>query len=327
MSGLAMESYCKFDASKVAEYCAANTLDKTLVAPGDCSTWRYSRGALDSDRSALERCRRLGKPGCHIEDRRGDLCFKWAVPDWAQPHFRNYCAAKTPKNFFMRSDATRVYWLHENRVTNEKCPGCYLFDHNGARCPCTDPGDMRCKMQACMQYEPYWCWATSVAMVAGYYFPDRYPNTRGDGPNCRGLECKIVGEFHYPKTPGICCRDKDHCKNSHAKSGTDIINALNKYTEMFWTRVNAPVDPLLLKRVLMDGHPVVWDVRLPEGGGHAMVIGGTDGMGNFFVHDSMNAEGKGSYQILPWAAVLSLKAGVATMWGAYVPISYVQQAR
>lgn len=126
--GLAAESYCNFDASKVEAYCKENTLDKTLVAPGDCSTWRYSKGALDSDRRALETCHRLGKAGCHVEDRRGDVCFSFGVPDWAQIHFQNYCAAKTPKNFFMRSDATRVYWLHGSSSALKPCNTSRLGD-------------------------------------------------------------------------------------------------------------------------------------------------------------------------------------------------------
>lgn len=332
LSGLASESYCNFHPSKVAKYCAANTLDKTLAAPGDCSTWFYSVGALDSDRKALDSCRGLGKSGCHIEDRRGDLCFTMAVPDWALGHFKNYCAAKTPKNFFMASDASQLWWQHESKVQDGKCPGCYLYDHNGARCPCSGPGDMRCKIQACMQYQPYWCWATSVAMVAGYYFPHRYPNTKGDGPNCRGLECKIVGEFHYPTTPDICCQDKDRCRNDSAPSGAFLIKALNRYTQMTWTRVAGTVDPLMLRRVLMDGHMVLWDVTMVGGGGHVMVMGGTDGMGNFYIHDSMNADGKGSFQTLPWGGVLSYLMpwgdhGIGTLSGVYVPSSYAGQGR
>lgn len=329
---LAAESYCHFTPARVAKYCAVSTMDKTLVAPGDCSTYWYAEGALDSDRTALDRCKKAGRSGCHIEDRQGDICFAWSVPDWAQPHFRNYCAARTPKNFFMRSDATRVYWLHEDRVSNEQCPGCYLYDHNGGRCPCKKaPGDMRCQLQACVQYEPYWCWATSVSIVAGYYFPQKFPNGGSDGPNCRGLECKIVGELHYPKTPDICCKNKDHCSNSHANSGADIVNALNLYTKIPWTRVNAPVNVLLVKNVLMDGHPIVWDVKLPgsagAGNGHAMIMGGTDGNGLFYVHDSMNTKGKGSFQMLTWAEIMWYKLpwadGVAELWGVYVPSHYV----
>jgi len=83
-------------------------------------------------------------------------------------------------------------------------------------------------------------------------------------------------------------------------------------------------------RVMLDGNPIVWDVKLPPpmGGGHAMVMGGTDGEGTFYVHDPMNADGIGSFQSLRWSELLQYKlpwqkGGVAELWGVYVPSKYV----
>lgn len=335
---LTQEAYCHFTPAHVAAYCEVKTMDKTLVAPADCKTWRYNYGSLDSDRDALERCRTAGLSGCHIEDRQGDMCFTAGMQAWAQEHFRDYCAARTPKNFFMRSDGSRLWWTNESDVSHTQCPGCYLYDHNGGRCPCNnEPGDMRCHLQGCVQYQPYWCWATSVAIVAGYYFPDQHPNTGGDGPNCRGLECEIVGQILYPHDPGMCCRDKDRCWKSHARNGDDIVDALNLYTKIPWSQVYPAnnVHESIVRTVLMDGHPILWDVVMPGGdgkgaaGGHTMIIGGTDGKGLFYVHDSMNTHGKGSFQTLTWSQILSYELpwteGAATLCGVYVPSHYVSR--
>jgi len=326
-------STCRFQPSEVVNYCKANTMDKTLVAPADCSASSYRYGDLDSDKKSLEACQAAGHEGCHIVDRSGDMCFTCNMPDFAQKWFGDYCADTTfaAKNFFMKGDCSRVYWLHEGAASEEQCPGCFLFDHNGGKCPSgIKRSDMRSRMAGCVQYQPYWCWATSVSIMAGYYFPNSYPNGGHDGPNCRGMECRIVGEYHFPETPNKCCQDKDACFHLEAGSGARIVDALNRYTKIPWTRINVPVSESLVTRVMLDGNPIVWDVKLPPpmGGGHAMVMGGTDGEGTFYVHDPMNADGIGSFQSLRWSELLQYKlpwqkGGVAELWGVYVPSKYV----
>jgi len=166
-------------------------------------------------------------------------------------------------------------------------------------------------------------------MIAGYYFPEMHPNRNvdGSGPNCHGMECKIVGEAHYPENPGVCCKDKDYCGDSAGKASD--IRALNFYTKMTWAYAKAPVSQVLLENVLMDGHPVMWNVQWTDGGAHVMVIGGTDGQGNFYVHDPMNKAGRGSWQTLRLSEILYYRPpwsnAVGSMLGAYVPSNYASR--
>jgi len=329
-------SWCTPEAWVLKEYCALQTLNKVLTAPGDCSANWYWHGALDTDEMALKSCRQSGKWGCHVVDRQGDACFHVAeVRDWAQKHFKNYCAATTPKSFFMKPDGNQVWWLtDEGPPTQQQCPQCLLYDRNGGKCPCDGPGDMRCKLQACVQYQPYWCWATTVSIVAGYYFPQRYPNTEGDGPNCRGVQCRIVGQIKYPNNPDKCCQDKDSCFD-HDGSVRDITTALEMWTQMPWKPVKVPAHASiwgthahLLMRVLYDGHPVIMDVTLTTGEGHVVLIGGTDGNGNYYVHDPLNLKGKGSFQVLPWSGLLRFQTTttLSTIYSIYVPSHFHLQA-
>lgn len=282
----------------------------------------------------MEYCTSHGYNGCHIEDRQGDACFAKTVEDfgamWGTSHWDTYCDLPTPKSWYMTTDASNARYTLSFTKPNY-CTDCYLYDINGMRCPCKGPSDMRCKLQACLQYQEDWCWATSVAIVSGYYLPGMYPNGGPGGPNCHGFECKIVGSKFFPSDPNRCCEDKDSCSTGSGGTGTDIINGLTQYTGLSWSYVPpAKITQEFFERVLSDRNVMVMGVAWAEGSGHVMVVGGTDGQGTFYLHDPYNIKGKGSFQSLSWKELVNYnqtyygKIHHGTMNQAYVPSSFME---
>jgi hypothetical protein len=298
--------HVNLDNPGIRAYCDANTVNKVLVFSGDCRRFTWVHGVLDIDRAAMESCRRAGLTGCQVIDRQGDACFACKhVPSSASKNFARYCAARTPKSWYMTSSCGFSAWSSSsNPPPGCQGKGCHLFDYNGLRCPCNGvKGDFRCKLQPCLQYNPDWCWATSVSVIAGYYRPGEYPNHDDHGPNCRGVECRIVGEQHHPKDPSACCRNKKLCA-TESGSYLDIVQALGRYTGIGWGVKQGIISQNLLTKILLDRHPMMVGVVWQNGGGHVMVLGGTNGHGIFYLHDPFHPDGRGSFQSLTYDQVV-----------------------
>jgi hypothetical protein len=321
------------NAGSMLAYCNANSLDKALVSNGDCSAWYYGFDAHDVDKTTLGFCTSGGYSGCHVEDRGGSACFpSCGIPDFEAStgdtdDWGFYCAASTPKQWFMSADCSAARWSTGNNNVPE---GMMLYSYNGYRCPETAAvGDMRTKIQGCLQYENEWCWATSITIVAGFYDPATYPNHDSAGPNCRGTVCWIVGVAHYPDDPDQCCQDKDSC--NQPGTGADIVNMLTQFTPKSWVFLPS-ISEELLARVLQDQNPVIYGIAYPGGGGHVMTIVGTDGNGVFYVFDPFFVHGRGSFQSLTYDGLVNYQTpgypgqdpsfGSGTMNQAYVPSQY-----
>lgn len=325
-------SICDFDPSAMEAYCNANSLDKAAVSNGDCSAWWWSFDAHDVDAAALGLCQSGGGEDCHVEDRGGSACFSCGISDFEDAtgdtdDWTAYCGAGTPKQWFMSADCAGARWVTGD---NDVPDGMMLYSYNGYQCPDTGVvGDMRSKIQGCLQYENEWCWATSIIIVAGYYDPDTYPNHDSAGPNCRGAVCKLVGEAHFPDDPDQCCQDKDSC--NQPGTGDDVVNMLTQDTGRPWVFVPTLSEDLLVQ-ILQDENPVVFGIAYPDGGGHVMVIVGTDGNGIFYVFDPFFVHGRGSFQSLTYDGLLNYQTpgyagedpsfGSGTMNQAYVPSQY-----
>ncbi|CAK0873055.1 unnamed protein product [Prorocentrum cordatum] len=174
-----------------------------------------------------------------------------------------------------------------------------LLDHNGANCPARGIGDLRDKLHACLQYRREWCWATSVALVANYYKPDLIKIV---DDNCRGLECEIVGSLNHRD----CCSNKDACADINGTAG-DITIALHRFSDQRFRVWWSSLSQERLQQILIDGNPVVIAIDWNTGGGHVMLIGGTNGQGVFYLHDPMNIEGEGSFQSLAYADIIAYR--------------------
>lgn len=330
---------CKIDPSHpdVDEYCRLTTMAKSLVTSGDCVGWWYGYGSHDNDVWPLKNCRGWG---CHVVDRSGSKCFTCDETDYARISGNNhawhdYCAARTPKYWFMAQDCSTAHW--GQGTGDNDAQGQVFYSYNGDKCPrCTGvKGDMRCHIQACLQYETLWCWATAVIVVAGYYHPDQYPNHDDTGANCRGAECRVVGAQHNPDDPDMCCRNKNSC--NRAGTGKDITDSLLRFTGFswkylyLWGKSYTSRFERLLTQILQDSHPVIFGIAYPDGGGHIMVIAGTDGNGIFYVHDPFNIGGRDSFQLLTYGQIVNYQRpagyaepeGSGTMDQAYVPSQYI----
>jgi len=329
-------SICDIDPTdeNIAAYCNSNSLDKSLVSNGDCSAWYYGFDAHDVDSSILGFCTSSGEDGCHVEDRGGSACWSSScgIPDFETAtgdtdDWGIYCAAATPKQWFMSADCSAAQW---STGDNDVPEGQMLYSFNGYQCPDTGVvGDMRAKMQGCLQYENEWCWATSITIVAGFYDPDTYPNHDSAGPNCRGTVCQIVGLAHYPDNPDQCCQDKDSC--NAPGTGADMIDMLGQFTPNSYVFLPTISEDLFVQ-ILQDQNPVIYGIAYPDGGGHIMTIAGTDGNGIFYLFDPFFVHGRGSFQSLTFDGLLNYQTpgyvgedpsfGSGTMNQVYVPSQY-----
>jgi len=173
--------------------------------------------------------------------------------------------------------------------------------------------DLRSSLPACMQYTPDWCWATVTAQLAGYFDPTHNPES-GDyeklgtsglhenaqrSESCLGEECRIVGSQFAPSIMDACCsEDVEPFRSSYlCDTGADvgtIEKAIDWATSQSYVAKEGPLKEEDLIAVLNKGHPVPYAVLWVDPdtgmyrGGHIMILGGCNGQGKYFLHDSLS---------------------------------------
>lgn len=226
--------------------------------------------------------------------------------------WRQYCAATGNTAFVASRTGSFVAW-HSGSESREQAvlaamarcgnmssgeEACAPFDVNGAKCtPAPGAHDLRAKLPACLQAEPDWCWATGVAEIAdffGYHGPRsnvsessfRDP-TAYSHTHCGGLVCQIVGAVHAPNDPGKCCRHRDACG---ADTGTlwNAANTITTFSGKSYMPYTGFPSAAMLDTIFEKGFPVEMQVVWSSGGGHMVILAGTDGRGRYYLHDPLN---------------------------------------
>jgi len=139
--------------------------------------------------------------------------------------------------------------------------------------------DMTHKMPVCYQICDEWCWATTVTMTSDYYKGQSY---------CQGFECSVAShEFG-----GQCCPWSNSCHNKYNEPGSacnkggtsdQMRDAASYFTGGSFT-TSGPMSQTDLDNALNSGRIIMIAVRWPQGGGHALLIGGC-GNGYYYLHD------------------------------------------
>lgn len=237
----------------------------------------------------------------------------WGIAGITTPKLSTY-----PSTVMVTVSITmKAYILRRNqaKLTCESYAGvgnCMLYDDGGvSKAP-------HC-MPACQQRFNQWCWATTVASIASYWEPDRYTATGPD--TCMGISCEIASRVWTTHGGGVYggYGRQVHCCPNHGQDGGALEwdNECNQpnslYASAQWLNNETGKhyvfhesfvpNKMRLQDVLRRG-PIIALISWGVGrGGHYILIAGTNGLGDFWVHDPFVGNQAGKYEILTYAQI------------------------
>mmetsp|Transcript_8727 Transcript_8727/g.26879 ORF Transcript_8727/g.26879 Transcript_8727/m.26879 type:complete len:309 (-) Transcript_8727:99-1025(-) len=175
--------------------------------------------------------------------------------------------------------------------------------------PTSSPLDIRTEVPACFQDKAEWCWATTLAEVAGFY-NDSFVTYGKFGRqafywdtfwskavhySCFSVECYITGFVRNETEPYACCppsplstRNSEEC---WWKIGypNDMINALAKLVGVHFTATtwkgNGVLSQADLDKVIAKQQPIILEIEWCAGSWHYVTLAGSNGQGKYYLHD------------------------------------------
>lgn len=159
----------------------------------------------------------------------------------------------------------------------------------------------------CSQLEPEWCWATTAAVIAGFFKPTQQ---KPQQDNCKALSCRAVGHKLQPFNPAYCCGAfNEDCYGSNGAASTgDIIEGISFLSDQDYLGFAGwPLEQEYLDAAVSMGYPIAMAVMWHAGGGHVLTIGGCAGDGKYYVYDPLSK--RGTWQALTYAQLLNYDPG------------------
>jgi len=122
------------------------------------------------------------------------------------------------------------------------------------------PGTVYIDIENRMQQTPVWCWVAVAEQLIEH--------SRGTSP----AQCALVAAANGT-APVYCCSGLN---SQCVRSGTmdQLRTLLLAYGRYASTVIPAPLDPMVLYRHLVDGHPIVLQVRTSSNTTHVVVLKG-----------------------------------------------------
>ncbi|CAK0911918.1 unnamed protein product [Prorocentrum cordatum] len=174
--------------------------------------------------------------------------------------------------------------------------------YNGA---CTANSTM--SIATCSQLAPEWCWATTAAVIAGFFQPTQ---EKADQDNCKAMSCRAVGNMFSQFNPAYCCgASNEDCYGNNAAAGQDdIIEAISFLSQQDYIGFDGwPLEQEALDAAVSMGYPIAFVVFWLGGGGHVLTLGGCAGDGTYYVYDPLTK--RGLWQTLTYAQILHYDPG------------------